>query len=287
MTQPPPSLFNLSFFIISCFRPRFCSGARRILRGRRLTGRFFLIAAMLFACAQCLPAKDGPRGRFVPRGIDVNREFAEALANFYAPIHPEDLARLQQTIAGSCDIRLAARGLHYNAVRSYQGDFIPGDTKGTFCFWNQRDELVEFGQYDAKGKLEGVHATFYREKLRSLRTRVKSAPAVTIARGWDWVMQNREWNTTLAYVKLENLRPNRTVEYIFERESGHLIKRREYREVAVGGGDSKKIHLGVHYNGYPSKEYPQCVEYLPGGKKRVIEQRCSFQDEILPDSNRF
>ncbi|MEQ9363957.1 MAG: hypothetical protein RIF32_06930 [Leptospirales bacterium] len=119
-----------------------------------------LIGLCIACAAQCLPAKKEPPGRFVPRGIPVNLEFARALANFYAPINEEDLARLNGTIAETCDLRKAARGLHYNAVQLYQGDFSPLETKGTFCIWNPREDLIEFGQYDERGELKGDHPTF-------------------------------------------------------------------------------------------------------------------------------
>lgn len=242
------------------------------------------IALALIACSfQCLPSKKEPPGRFVPRGIPVNREFAEALVNFYAPINEKDQARLDRAVAATCDLRKAARGMHYNAVQLYQGEYSPGETRGIFCIWNPREELIEFGQYDDQGRLDGVHATFYREKLRSVKAWAGSARKVRIARGWDWVLNDQKWNVTLAYIKLENIRPGRTVDYIFERQTGYLVKRREYIE-SKGGN---KIHLGIHYNGYPSKEYPQCVEYLAGGRTRIIADQCSFRDEIIPGSNRF
>ena len=246
--------------------------------------RTLQIVAFAGICSShCLLARPDQPGRFIPRGIPVNVKFAEALVNFYAQINPEDLARLNTVVANTCDLRKAARGLHYNAVQLYQGDFAPGETRGTFCVWNSEEELIEFGQYDARGRLDGVHATFYREKLRSVTAWAPDSRGVQISRGWDWVLNNQKWDVTLAYVKLKDLRPDRTVEYIFERQTGYLIKRREYIEAA----DGATIPRGIHYNGYPSKEYPQCVDYLTDGRTRVIADSCEFEDEIIPGSNRF
>ena len=249
-------------------------------RAGLIPGCLFLVAVWLGAC---IPNQQDRPNRFIPIGIPVNQAFAEQLSTFYAPIPEADRAELERRIVSTCDLRLAARGLHYGSVQLYQGEYEPGQNRGTFCLWNAEQQLIEFGQYDARGRLRGVHATFYRDKLRSLTTRVPNHNSVIVSRGWDWVLNDGEWKVTLAYVKLENLRPGRTVEYIFERQTGHLIKRREYIEAASG----KKTHLGIHYNGYPSKEYPQCVEFLPGGQERIIADRCEFTDKILPGSNRF
>ncbi|MCR9143298.1 MAG: hypothetical protein NXI24_13680 [bacterium] len=238
---------------------------------------------LLISTLACVMGPEERPGKFVPTGISANPEFGRALIDFYEPINPVDLKRLEETIAGTCDLRKAARGVHYSALQLYQGDFTPGETRGTFCIWNPKEELIEFGQYDARGQLRGVHATFYRGKLRSVLAGVDAGRNIRVARGWDWVLNNRKWKVTLAYIKFENLRPNRTVEYIFERETGHLVKRREYRVAA----DGKKTHLGVHYNGYPAEDRKPCLEFLPGGRTRVIEGRCEFKDNILPGSNRF
>lgn len=233
--------------------------------------------------AACLPGAQRDRpAEFIPRGIDVNREFARRLVNFYAPIPETELESLRAHIAGICDFRLAAKGSHYGAPLYYQGPFSPREARGVFCKWNGREELIEFGEYDASGKLTGRHATFYKDQLRSLRTRPITTQGLIVQRAWDWVLNNRQWKVTLALLKLEGLRRGRTVEYIFERESGYLVKRREYIERG-----EEKIHRGIHYNGYPSKEYPQCVEFLDSGQRRTITEKCSFSDRIEPGSNRF
>lgn len=234
--------------------------------------------------AACLPYTRGTAEQgFIPRGIDVNREFARALADFYGPIPEQSAQSLQARVAATCDLRLAARGSHYGAVQFYQGQHSPREKRGEFCIWNANEQLIEFGQFDADGRLTGIHATFYKNRLRSLRNRpVASRPGLVVTRAWDWVLNNHEWKVTLAHVQLENLRPGRTVEYIFERESGYLVKRREYMQRG-----NQQVHRGIHYNGYPSKEHPQCVEFLDNGQRKIITDRCSFRDEIVPESNRF
>lgn len=260
----------------------FFSIIERIARPPRVSR---LILSLIVVCgAACAPAqKVIVPGDFIPRGVEIDTEFARRLVEYYATIPENELAKLRGAVTFFCNVRYAGRFVHYGRPHYYVGTGEPGKTTGRFCVWNEEGELIEYGEYDAGGRLVGRHATYYRGQLRSLSVAYPDQN-LRVARAWDHVLQNQVNYVTLMWVRFDYLRENRSVQFFFERESGLLMRRADFR-----GFGPDRTKAGLQYIGVPSpkKRYEQCVELDPNGRERVLSKFCPIAVEIPPGTNRL
>ncbi len=230
----------------------------------------------------CTPAqKLVVPGNFEPRGISIDTEFARQLVEYYARIPEAELTKLRNTVASFCNIDRAGRFLHYSSRHYYLGGYQPVETRGRFCVWNAEEELIEYGEYAADGRLVGRHATFYHGNVRSL-TVAYPEQNLRVARAWDYILENGVNHVTLSWLRFDYLKENRSVRFLFERQTGLLIQREDYR-----GLDSDRRKIGLRYIGVPSPkgDYEQCVRIQPNGREQVIRDFCPIAVEIPANTN--